>query len=100
MAMHTALKACDGTVARFGEHGIDAAMATVAYGGTAEAALVTALTERQCDVVVVGGGIRRTEQLLPLFEQIVNLIRRHAPRAAIAFNAGVGDILEAARRRL
>ncbi|MGC4746782.1 hypothetical protein ACLQ28_14115 [Micromonospora sp. DT201] len=43
------------------------------------------------DVVVVGGGIRKTEQLLPLFEQVVNRIRRHAPRAAIAFNTSGGD---------
>ncbi|MEU9081407.1 hypothetical protein [Streptomyces sp. NPDC048357] len=96
-ALHAALEK---DVARFGEHGIDAAMATVAYGDSAEAGLVAALTERQWDVVVVGGGIRKTEQLLPLFEQIVDLIRRHAPRAAIAFNTGVGDSLEAARRRL
>ncbi|WP_411122821.1 hypothetical protein [Streptomyces sp. x-19] len=48
----------------------------------------------------VGGGIRKTEQLLPLFEQIVNLIRRHAPQAAIAFNTGGGDSFEAAQRWL
>ncbi|MFJ9945354.1 hypothetical protein [Streptomyces erythrochromogenes] len=50
--------------------------------------------------MVVGAGIRKAEQLLPLFEQIMNLIHRHAPDAAIAFNTGAGDSLEAARRRL
>lgn len=30
----------------------------------------------------------------------VNLIRRHAPRAAIAFNTSGGDSVEAARRWL
>ncbi|MFF1685180.1 MULTISPECIES: hypothetical protein [unclassified Streptomyces] len=93
-------KALDEELDRFGEHGIDAAMALVVFGDSAESVLVAALTERPWDVVVVGGGIRKTEQLLPLFEEIVNLIRRHAPQAAIAFNTSGGDSVEAAQRRL
>ncbi|GAA4975048.1 hypothetical protein GCM10023205_47300 [Yinghuangia aomiensis] len=49
---------------------------------------------------MVGGGVRKTEPLLPLFERIVNLIRRHAPQAAIAFNTSGGDSVEAAQRWL
>ncbi|MFJ9549852.1 hypothetical protein [Streptomyces erythrochromogenes] len=60
-------------LARFAEHGIDAMMTTVVLDGTAEPTF---------------------------FEQIINLIGRHAPGAAIAFNTGVGDSLETARRRL
>lgn len=85
---------------RFGEHGIDAAMALVVFDDSAESVLVAALTERPWDVVVVGGGIRKTEQLLPLLEEIMNLIRIHAPHAAIAFNTNGGDSVEAAQRRL
>ncbi|MFJ8159819.1 hypothetical protein ACIRBY_02690 [Streptomyces sp. NPDC096136] len=97
----TALRASlDAELARFGEHGIDAAMALVVFDGSAESILVAPLTERPWDVVVVGGGIRKTEQLLPLFEQIVNLVRLHAPQAAVAFNTGGGDSVEAARRWL
>ncbi|MGW6907493.1 hypothetical protein [Streptomyces sp. NPDC054940] len=92
--------ALDAELARFGEHGIDAAMALVVFDETAESALVASLTERPWDVVVVGGGIRKTEQLLPLFERIVNLIHRHAPQAAIAFNTSGGDSVEAAQRWL
>ncbi len=51
-------------------------------------------------MVVVGAGIRGTEQLLPLFELIVNLIHRHAPQAAIAFNTSGTDSVETAQRRL
>ncbi|MFF0030443.1 hypothetical protein ACFYS7_20015 [Streptomyces avermitilis] len=90
----------DQELARFGEHGIDAAMTLVAFDGSAESTVVAALAERPWDVVVVGAGIRKTEQLLPLFEQLVNLIRRHAPQAAIAFNTNGGDSVEAAKRRL
>ncbi|MCJ1676789.1 hypothetical protein MTF65_05385 [Streptomyces sp. APSN-46.1] len=90
----------DQELARFGEHGIDAAMALIVFDGSAESVITAALTERPWDVVVVGGGIRKTPELLPLFEQIVNLVRRHAPDAAIAFNATLDDIVESARRRL
>ena len=62
--------------------------------------IVGALTERTWDVVVIGGGIRKTEQLLPLFEKTLNLIRQHAPKAAIAFNSSPGDSMEAALRWL
>ncbi|MFD8993326.1 hypothetical protein [Streptomyces abikoensis] len=92
--------ALDRELARFGEHGIDAAMALVVFGESVESALGASLAERPWDVVVVGAGIRKTEQLLPLFEQVVNLIRCHAPQAAIAFNTSGGDSVEAARRWL
>ncbi|MEV7193743.1 hypothetical protein AB0N81_18345 [Streptomyces sp. NPDC093510] len=92
--------ALDAEMVRLGEHGVDAAMTLIAFDASYESALVAALTERPWDVVVVGAGIRKTEQLLPLFERIVNLTRRHAPQAALAFNAGVGDTVEAAQRWL
>lgn len=92
--------ALDAELARFGEHGIDAAMSLIVFDGSAEATLAASLAERPWDVVVIGGGIRKTEQLLPLFEQVVNLIRRHAPQAAIAFNTSGGDSVEAAQRWL
>lgn len=94
------IAALDKELAKFGEHGIEAAMTTVVFDGSAATVLVDALAERPWDVVVVGGGIRKTDQLLPLFEDIVNLIHRHAPQAAIAFNTGTDDTFEVARRRL
>ncbi|MCT9094055.1 hypothetical protein N4G70_35150 [Streptomyces sp. ASQP_92] len=92
--------ALDAELARFGEHGIDAAMTLVAFDESAESTLITSLARHPWDVVVVGGGIRKAEPLLPLFEQVVNLIRRHAPQAAIAFNTSGGDSVEAAQRWL
>ena len=50
------------------------------------------------DCVVVGGGIRKPEPFLELFERIVNLIRIHAPRAAIAFNTTGENSVEAVQR--
>ncbi|WP_242620893.1 hypothetical protein [Streptomyces sp. BK239] len=77
-----------------------AAMTLIVFDESVEPTPVASLTKQPWDVVVVGGGIRKTEPLLPLFEQIVNLIRRHAPQAAIAFNTSGGDSVEAAQRWL
>lgn len=96
-ALHAAL---DAEPARFGEHGIRAAMTLVASGESAEPLLTASLTAHPWDVVVVGGGIRKTEQLLPLFESLVNLIHRHTPQAAIAFSTHGGNSVEAAQRWL
>jgi hypothetical protein len=47
--------------------------------------------------VVIGGGEGNQPEL---FERVVNLVRRHAPDAAIAFNATPADTFEAAARRV
>jgi hypothetical protein len=65
-----------------------------------EARVTVALQARSWDCVIVGGGIRTAEEQLELFESIINLIRRHAPRAAIAFNHSPEDLADAAARSL
>lgn len=57
-----------------------------------------ALAARSWECVVVGGGVRKAEDQLELFEQVLNLIRRHAPDAAIAFNSTPADTFDAAAR--
>ncbi len=73
--------------ARFGDHGIEADLCLVAPDENAEGAIVEALTRKDYACVVVGGGIRKHEPLLEFFEKVVNLVRQHAPGAAIAFNS-------------
>jgi hypothetical protein len=90
----------DKELARFGEYAADASMTLIAPDESAESMVVAALSERVWDVVVIGGGIRKPEPLLPFFEQVVNLVRQHAPRAAIAFNTSGSDSVEAAKRWL
>jgi 4-aminobutyrate aminotransferase-like enzyme len=46
------------------------------------------------------GGDRKADPLVPLLEQVVSLVRRHAPKAAIAFNTSGADSVEAAQRWL
>ncbi|MER6416042.1 hypothetical protein [Streptomyces humidus] len=90
----------DKELARFGEHAVDASMTLIAPDESAESTVVSALSGQDWDVVVIGGGIRKPEPLVTFFEQVVNLVRRHAPGAAIAFNTSGGDSVEAAKRWL
>ncbi len=85
--------------ARFAEHGIGADLCLVAPDETAEPALVAALG-RGYECVVIGGGIRTYEPLLELFERVINLVHRHAPSAAIAFNTSPLDSVDRAMRWL
>ena len=65
-----------------------------------EARVTVALQARSWDCVIVGGGIREPEEQLEVFESIINLIRRRAPQAAIAFNHTPHDLADAAVRAL
>ncbi|SEG85505.1 hypothetical protein SAMN04489712_11820 [Thermomonospora echinospora] len=86
--------------ARFDDHGIEADWCLVALEEDPEGAIVQALTREDHDCVVIGGGIRTHEPLLEFFEKVVNLVRRHAPDAAIAFNNRPEDCADAALRWL
>ncbi|WP_433291153.1 hypothetical protein ACQP2F_24750 [Actinoplanes sp. CA-030573] len=87
-------------MAQFEAAGVGARSCLVGLDGSddIETVLTAALTERPWEVVVVGGGIRRAEG--QLFEDVINLVRRHAPGAAIAFNETPDDTYRAAARRL
>jgi hypothetical protein len=52
------------------------------------------------DCVVIGGGLRLPPKSLVLFEQVVNVVHRAAPGAAIAFNTKPEDTADAAARQL
>ena len=72
----------------------------VAPDDRAVATIADALHAQPYDCVVVGGGIRKAEEYLELFEQVVNLSRVHAPDAAIAFNSTGADSVDAVLRWL
>lgn len=86
--------------ARFDDLGIEADYCLVAPDENAERATVEALTRHDYACVVIGGGIRKHEPLLEFFEKVVNLVRQHAPGAAIAFNSSPEDTADAALRWL
>ena len=83
---------------RFAERGMSCRLGLVALDDTAEERIVELLRAEPYACVVIGGGIRKEAELLELFEVVVNLVRRHAPQAAIAFNTGPDDSADAAAR--
>jgi hypothetical protein len=86
--------------ASFDDHGIEADLCLVALDESTEGTIVEALVRKDYACVVIGGGIRKHEPLLELFEKVVNLVRQHAPAAAIAFNSTPEDTADAALRWL
>ncbi|MDP9862939.1 MULTISPECIES: hypothetical protein [Streptosporangium] len=86
--------------ARFEDYGVEADWCLVALEENPEGAIEEALTRKDYVCVVIGGGIRTHEPLLELFEKVVNLVRRHAPDAAIAFNSSPENCADAALRWL
>ncbi|EST39045.1 hypothetical protein N566_04195 [Streptomycetaceae bacterium MP113-05] len=85
---------------RFDASGVEADWCLVALDEDPEGAVVASLTRRTYACVVIGGGIRKHEPLLEFFEKVVNLVRQHAPDAAIAFNSSPEDCADAALRWL
>jgi len=86
--------------ARFDDHDLAADWCLVALDENPEETIVKALTRNDHACVVIGGGIRSHEPLLEFFEKVVNLVRQHAPDAAIAFNSSPEDCADAALRWL
>jgi hypothetical protein len=84
--------------ARFDDYGVEGDHCLVALDQNPEEAIVEALTSEDHGCVVIGGGIRTHEPLLEFFEKVVNLVRRHAPGAAIAFDSTPEDCADAALR--
>jgi len=83
--------------ARFIKHGLGAEFCLFGLDGSddVETVVTAALCAQSWECVVIGGGVRRQAELL---EQVINLVRRHAPDAAIAFNATPEETFDAAAR--
>lgn len=94
--------AIEESVRRFAEDGIDARNCLIGLDGSddVEAVVTAALRERAWECVLIGGGIRKDEEQLELFELVINLARQHAPNAAIAFNSNLADIVDVVVRQL
>ena len=88
--------------AQFAEEGIHVQNCLFGLDGSddIEAVVTAALRAQPWDCVLVGGGIRKNEEQLELFETMVNLVRQHAPGARIAFNSTLDDIVEVVQRQL
>ena len=78
--------------------GYDVTSCLIDLGDTAEAVTADALKSRDFDCVLIGAGLRQPGERLLLFERIINLIHRLAPKASICFNTTPADTAEAVQR--
>jgi hypothetical protein len=85
---------------RFVDTGIEVETCLVGIDAAARGTIANALKAKPYAVVVVGGGIRKPDDLVELLEDVIDLIRRHAPQAAIAFNTNPMTSVDAAKRRM
>ena len=84
-------------LARFAEHGVGVETCLFGLDGSddIDAVVAAASSARPWECVVVGGGVRGEPEL---FERVINLVRRHAPDAAIAFSSAPAETFAAAAR--
>jgi hypothetical protein len=91
--------AIEAGIARFAEHAVGVETCLFGLDGSDDVAafVAAALRARPWECVVIGGGVRNEDQLV-LFEQVLNLVRRYAPGAAIAFSSSPASTFDAAAR--
>ena len=95
--------AIEHATARFAEDGYSVSNCLVGLDGSDDIPAVVRHAIDQggpWDCVLVGGGIRHNEELVVLFETIINLVHELAPEARIAFNHSPNEINEAVVRVL
>ena len=85
---------------QFGARGWEADVGFIRPDETAGPTVERLLSSTSYDCVVIGAGVRLPVRLLPIFEVVVNAVRKAAPRAAIAFNTRPDDSADAAARWL
>ncbi|WP_037603950.1 hypothetical protein [Streptacidiphilus rugosus] len=93
-------RAIEAGLATFAAHGVEAETCLIGLDGSddVEALVGRALRRHPWACVTIGGGLRHSDDQVELLEQVVNLVRRHAPDAAIAFNSTPATTYEAAAR--
>jgi hypothetical protein len=93
-------EAIEAGLSKFAEHGVSVETCLIGTDGSddVESVIGNALRAHPWECVTVGGGLRHEDDQVELHEQIVNLVRRHAPDAAIAFNSNPATTYEAAAR--
>lgn len=94
--LRAAFRAAEDQLARRGD-GFELCM--IRPDASAERTVQARLAGNSYDCVLIGGGIRRPENLV-LFETIINLVHRLAPAAALGFYPTPAGIAEAATRAL
>jgi len=91
-------EAIEAELTKFAEHGVSAETCLIGLDGSDDVRAVVAdpLRAHPWECVTVGGGMRDSDDQVVLLEQVVNLGRRYAPDASMAFNSNPATTYEAA----
>jgi hypothetical protein len=88
----------DAQIERVRGAGFEVTSCLIDLGDTAEAVMARALNSEKFDCVLIGAGLRQPGERLLLFEKVLNLVHRLAPKACICFNTNPADSVEAVER--
>ena len=88
----------DQQMAQIRAQGYEVDSCLVDLGETAEQAVEHLLRSREYGCIVFGAGLREPPALLMLFERLLNMVHRLAPRSHIAFNTNPDDTATAVQR--
>ena len=78
--------------------GYEAELLYINDAETASDTVTTALSETTYDCVLIGAGVRLSEEHFLVFELLVNTVHHAAPSAQICFNTNPSDTTEAVQR--
>ncbi|MGZ3904904.1 MAG: hypothetical protein ACXVC6_14485 [Bacteroidia bacterium] len=87
-----------GSISKLNEMGYEADLCWTDFGQTAANVLEKKIKQLAFDIVLIGAGIRVPEKNFLLFEELLNTIHEHAPKAKICFNTNPGDTIAAVER--
>lgn len=93
-------RAIEAGLAEFAEHGVAVETCLIGLDGSddVEEVVGDALRAHSWECVTIGGGLRHSDDQVELLELVVNLVRLHAPDAALAFNSTPAGTYAAAAR--
>ncbi len=85
---------------RMRERGWDAESLLFRPDEDVERVILDRLSGAPWDCIVIGAGVRMSSRHVPVFERVLNAVRRVAPQTPIAFNSGPDSSGDAAARWL
>ena len=88
----------EGDRAKMNTLGYEAKLGLIDNADTASKSVIDLLSEKTCDCVLIGAGVRTVDEYVFLFETLVNVVHQHAPKAKICFNTGPFDSVDAVQR--
>jgi hypothetical protein len=78
--------------------GYEAKLGLIDNADTASKSVIDLLSEETYDCVLIGAGVRTVDEYVLLFETLVNVVHKYAPKAKICFNTGPFDSVDAVQR--